>query len=369
MLRKKVTNRLKNSTISLKYYQQITIYVCIKFPSNNQAFVKRLTYPKGLASRQKDYPVLNTFFFTSCWLGWVMDQSLVSMRDLIFRLNSRNIKIDISTFSQASKTRDTAVFEKLLEKATKCLKKKKGTTKNKIYFPLDSTIISLTSKLLWNQDYHQVKLFCGLNSWTNEVGGIMINFGQGHDSKYGEKTIEEIPENGIGIMDRGFASQSRIRKLLSKEKQFFVLRIKNNTKLYILENGNCLVGAKKEQTEVRVVNFCSIENRSEYRLATNLNSSEFNHEEIGEVYRCRWGIETLWKFLKMHLKLDRLMTKNENGIRIQIYSCLIIYLILQLIEIPPEIGVKVLDKLRYLQSFMNENISYIHWFRRLSFTW
>ena len=62
------------------------------------------------------------------------------------------------------------------------------------------------------------------------------------------------------------------------------------------------------------------------------------------------------------------MTKNKNGIRIQIYSCLIVYIILQLVDIAEEFGTKALDKLRYLQSFMNEKISYIHWFRRLSFT-
>lgn len=71
----------------------------------------------------------------------------------------------------------------------------------------------------------------------------------------------------------------------------------------------------------------------------------------------------------MHLKLDLLMTKNVNFIKIQIYSCLIVYLILQLVDIPQEIGNKTLDILRYLQSFMNEQISYIHWFRRMSFTW
>lgn len=100
------------------------------FVSNFSKIIKHLL--KDLA--KKDYPVLNTFFFTSCWLGWVMDQSLVSMRDLIFRLNSRNIKLDIYTFSKASKTRDTAVFEKLLNKAIKSRRKKKGITKNKIYF-------------------------------------------------------------------------------------------------------------------------------------------------------------------------------------------------------------------------------------------
>jgi IS4 transposase len=35
-------------------------------------------------------------------------------------------------------------------------------------------------------------------------------------------------------------------------------------------------------------------------------------EEITEGYRQRWAIEILWKFLKMHLKLDRLMTKLER---------------------------------------------------------
>ncbi len=62
----------------------------------------------------------------------------------------------------------------------------------------------------------------------------------------------------------------------------------------------------------------------------------------------------------MPLKLDKLICKNTNGISRQIYSCLIIYLVLQLVEIPPEIGTKALEKLRYLQAFMNEKISYIH---------
>lgn len=57
-------------------------------------------------------------------------------------------------------------------------------------------------------------------------------------------------------------------------------------------------------------------------------------EEVMDIYRCRWGIELLWKFLKMHLKLDHLITKNVNGIAIQLYATLIAYLILQLIEIP-----------------------------------
>ncbi len=79
----------------------------------------------------------------------------------------------------------------------------------------------------------------------------------------------------------------------------------------------------------------------------------------------RWQIELLWKFLKMHLKLDKLITKNLNGVTIQIYVCLIAYLILKLVKVAPEFDENLLFKLHYIQTFMHENISYIHWFERL----
>jgi IS4 transposase len=136
----------------------------------------------------------------------------------------------------------------------------------------------------------------------------------------------------------------------------------------MLENGNCKVGKDEREVEIRVVAFCDIETKSEFRLATNLlneGEEQVSNQEIMEIYIQRWQIELLWKFLKMHLKLDRLMTKNENRIRIQIMCCLIAYLILQLIEIPQEFGKTLLDKLRYLQSYMCQEISYVHWFRKL----
>jgi hypothetical protein len=84
----------------------------------------------------------------------------------------------------------------------------------------------------------------------------------------------------------------------------------------------------KEQVETRIVIFSDRKERTEFRLATNLpregekgisnrGSRCTVHLEIGEFYRLRWSIELLWKFLKMHLKLDRLITKNANGIEIR----------------------------------------------------
>ena len=52
-----------------------------------------------------------------------------------------------------------------------------------------------------------------------------------------------------------------------------------------------------------------------------------SNEEIAEAYRR--AIEVLWKFLKTHLKLDKMMSKNLNGITMQIDAILIVYLLLQ----------------------------------------
>ena len=126
-----------------------------------------------------------------------------------------------------------------------------------------------------------------------------------------------------------------------------VVRIKNNMK------------TEFEHQKYRVVWFCDLEERTEYRLATNL--MEMSNEEISEIYRKRWEIEILWKFLKMHLKLDKLITKNVNEVTLQILMVLITYLILQLMEVSQFYGQTLLDKFRYLPVELSRRCSIIHW--------
>lgn len=318
---------------------------------------------------KNDYPVLSSLNFVSCWVGFALDRSLTSMTDMFYRLKLGGYPIHKSTFSKASKKRDPALFLVILEELKKKLTAP-SSSKEIALFPLDSTSITLTSKLLFLQGYNRVKLFAGLNSLTSEVGGIVIHFGCGHDSKYGDSTIESTPENAVSIMDRGFCKLERLQKLSAEKNRFFVMRLKNNVRLEMLENGEFKVGSGDNAVRLRMVNFCDLETQSEYRLATNLPSDgeeEVTNEEVGEIYRQRWQIELLWKFLKMHLKLDRLITKNPNGIEIQIYSCLIAYLLLNLVKIPEEFGSTLLERLRYLQAVMCQKISYFHWFREIAF--
>ena len=115
-----------------------------------------------------------------------------------------------------------------------------------------------------------------------------------------------------------------------------------------------------------MVSFCDLKTQTEYRLATNVAPEIMDDEEVAEAYRQRWGIEVLWKFLKGHLKLDRLATKSVNGVTMQIYMVLIAHLILLLVEIPKVYGNKLIDKVRYIQSIIRQEHNFVVWMTRMT---
>ncbi len=70
-------------------------------------------------------------------------------------------------------------------------------------------------------------------------------------------------------------------------------------------------------------------------LLTNLPLSQdgahagpYTFAEVAELYRRRWRIEVLFKFLKQHLSYSHLTSRSENGIRVMIGMALIAALLL-----------------------------------------
>ena len=79
--------------------------------------------------------------------------------------------------------------------------------------------------------FYKVKFF---NNFNRNIGSIeknFINFGDDHDYKFGDRMINSLPENGVGVLDRGFASLEFLKKTAASKK-YFVIRI---SKLYKLE--------------------------------------------------------------------------------------------------------------------------------------
>lgn len=82
-----------------------------------------------------------------------------------------------------------------------------------------------------------------------------------------------------------------------QENKYFVLRIKNNWKLEFEEStGLVKIDASNDAQAYRVVNFCDLETKTEFRLKTNLLASgdaPISDDEISDIYWLRWGVELL----------------------------------------------------------------------------
>lgn len=65
-------------------------------------------------------------------------------------------------------------------------------------------------------------------------------------------------------------------------------------------------------------------------LATNdlLSSAH----EIAQIYKQRWQIELLFKWIKQHLQIRRFLGQSENAARIQLLTALIAYMLVLLLK-------------------------------------
>ncbi|MFN3361956.1 MAG: transposase [Pseudanabaenaceae cyanobacterium] len=83
---------------------------------------------------------------------------------------------------------------------------------------------------MWQQQVYQVKLSLCFDINVGNIGDEIITVGQTNDHKIGKLVIGMIPEDALGIMDRGFASWKLIDEMCDRNT-LFIVRIRNNMKL------------------------------------------------------------------------------------------------------------------------------------------
>jgi putative transposase len=71
--------------------------------------------------------------------------------------------------------------------------------------------------------------------------------------------------------------------------------------------------------------------REDGRLLTILsNDLQRSAGEIAALYRKRWQIELLFRWIKQHLKIRAFLGRSENAVRLQLYAAMIAYLLLRI---------------------------------------
>ncbi len=161
------------------------------------------------------------------------------------------------------------------------------------------------------------------------------------DGKGGERPfVSQILAPGqTGICDRGY-QEHVLFDSLQVEGKHFVIRIKAKTiKIVVRQNdiqpggivfydAEVLLGADQNntrtQTPVRLVAYRV--GGVDYWIATDRR--DLTAEQVAEVYKLRWEIETFFAWWKRHLKVYHLIARSHYGLMVQIYAGLITYLLL-----------------------------------------
>src|SRR5262245_28735649 len=107
------------------------------------------------------------------------------------------LKLIFPPFRSSCKNRQGEHFCRIYVALIERLKRQHPVTAQML-IPIDSTVVTLTSKLFWEQDYHQVKLMNGVNLTQGNLTECLIHFGQGHDARFAEMVNSMIPANGVG---------------------------------------------------------------------------------------------------------------------------------------------------------------------------
>jgi len=156
----------------------------------------------------------------------------------------------------------------------------------------------------------------------------------------------EIVPGTVYVFDKGYLDYGWWHKIHEKQA-FFVSRLKSNSRRRevkervvegqgILADSDIKVGHAKPRggavnplfdVPLREI---LVEREGKEPLCLVTNDLERPAAEIADLYKERWQIELLFKWVKQNLKIKRFLGRSENAVKSQIYIAFIAFLLLRL---------------------------------------
>lgn len=246
-----------------------------------------------------------------------------------------------SSFSEAINSRGLGqlqfVFSKLCSQASGILPGRYGHLGQLV--ALDGSLIDAVLSMTW-ADYRKgskkAKVHVGFDINQGIPMKIHLTDGKGAERPFFPQSISP-GQTGIG--DRGYQEHALFDSLQTDGKSF-VIRIKANTVITLLRqrdvapdsivfyDAEVLLGTPENGTRteksVRLVGYRV--SGIDYWVATDRR--DLTAEQITEIYKLRWDIETFFAWWKRHLRVYHLIARSRYGLMVQILGGLITYLLL-----------------------------------------
>jgi len=98
----------------------------------------------------------------------------------------------------------------------------------------------------------------------------------------------------------------------------------------VLKDELILIEKNNKSVKIRRVAYWDSEKEKVFEFITN--NTEISPDKVADIYKHRWQIETMFKRLKQNFPLKYFLGDNQNAIEIQIWTALIIQLIMLVIQ-------------------------------------
>lgn len=281
-----------------------------------------------------------------------------SLRDLIVALNAHQEKcyhlgvgkhVTRSNLAKANENRDYRIFEDFAFHMISEARKKRVNDIFKLngnVYAFDSTTIDLCLKLFpWaNFSTYKggIKIHTLYDVETQVPAFIHITEAKINDVRAMDVITYE--SGSFYVFDRAYNDYHRLYKIHMMDS-FFVVRAKTNIKARVLKwkrrlPKNILSDCEIELTgfytqksypeTIRLVRFWDEEDEREFVHLTN--AKHIPALQVAELYKNRWQVELFFKWLKQHLKIKKFWGTSENAVKIQVYSAIIAYCLVAIMQ-------------------------------------
>ena len=288
-----------------------------------------------------------------------------------------------SNLSKANKNRDYRIFEEFAYYVIADARKCRATDIFKLnghVYALDSTTIELCLETFkWallrkNQGKGGIKIHTLFDVETSIPTFFHITEARVHDMN----AMDAIPyeENSFYIFDRGYNDFKRLYAIESIGAYFVVRGKKNNDfkpmkwKRRFLPGSGILSDAigymdgqqtmGKYPDKIRRVIYLDDVNKKKFIFFTNAFAEDerldISPMMVAELYRNRWQIELFFKWMKQHLKIKKFWGETENAVRIQIYSAIIAYCMMAIVQKKMNIDRPIYEMLQLASVSLTETL-------------
>jgi IS4 transposase len=263
-----------------------------------------------------------------------------------------------STLSDANRRRPEGVFADLFALLTGQLDRQMRREGTALLRLIDSTPIPLGKLCGWaksNGRIRGMKLHVVYDPHSDCPRVLDVTDANVNDAQVG-RTVE-IERGATYVFDKGYCHYGWW-KAIAEGKAFFVTRPKSNMRLdvlrrrelrkasgegfTVLDDVQVSFASKGDSKLPIALRRLSVQRENGDTITLLTNDLKRSAVEIAALYKARWQIELLFRWIKQNLRIRKFLANNDNAIRLQLFAAMIAFALLRIAARIHRVGLSIL---------------------------